>query len=251
LEVDLERMDPYWSYNIARSLTVLEQQDDSWARKSETPSSDNMCNLLFRKPLPNSRRIVPIEGPTAKATELHDYLERLTAEDSERRKRLDGLKAEDSGRRSHLERLVAEGSERRDKVKHIIAEVTELRNHLGEEFLHLHELDCIPDDRPQMLPDDCFFAKWSRPVLQTAAQRKVELRIESGRPYDKDTLEDPDKIGLDHKRYSRSGGVYRQYDSLQPSPSASDEAPQRAAAYECVSCYFKEVGVGFLGNQYP
>ncbi|KAF1993736.1 hypothetical protein P154DRAFT_582509 [Amniculicola lignicola CBS 123094] len=122
---------------------------------------------------------------------------------------------------------------------------------LDPKFFKYHRLDALPYDQPSLLPADCLFAKWYRPVVQEDYARFVENRITIRRPWDKSISEDPALIGLDHTRFSRTPAIFREYEPLEAHTHvqrASEEtgAPDTinvlsCAALECVSCYFANI----------
>jgi len=134
--------------------------------------------------------------------------------------------------------------------------ISDFGQHLGVEkkFFHHHFLDCLPHDRLRSAPDGCFFAKWSRRVLQEHAQWSIETKIASGQPYDVDILSDPHHIGLDHNRYHKFPNIHRQYDLLEPqldfieTPLLNPKKLLRHAAKECISYCYKPVTNGYMGN---
>lgn len=116
---------------------------------------------------------------------------------------------------------------------------------LDPNFFKYHRLNALPYDQPSLLPADCLFAKWYRPVVQEDYARFIEHRIAIRRPWEKSISDDPALIGLDHTRFSRLPGIFREYEPLEAkshvqraSPETDTVSALSCAALECVSCYF-------------
>ncbi|KAI9771082.1 MAG: hypothetical protein M1840_002433 [Geoglossum simile] len=125
----------------------------------------------------------------------------------------------------------------------------------SKEFFHNHSLDYLPSGQPEPTPN-CFFFKWPRRVLQESELWDRETRIRANKPYDSNTSADPEKLGLDHKRFQRHPRIYRPYDTLEPqlnnrtSPfpdPTSYPGCVRHAAHECCSFFYKKVDGRFIG----
>lgn len=125
------------------------------------------------------------------------------------------------------------------------------------EFFHFHSRDSLPHDQPQLMPYNCFFAKWPCQVRQRHDSRVIENLIASGQAHDKEGVSNPSLYHLNHKAYSREPPILRPYHSLEPCL----EPPQtsiydldrglkdlKCAVEVCVSFRFKRAGEGLCGN---
>jgi hypothetical protein len=85
----------------------------------------------------------------------------------------------------------------------------------------------------------------------------------ANRPWDLESLIDPGKLCQSHEHYENVSRVYRPHAPLEIKPlewsdpvtsseGARDDGKKPRFRYlvsgECVSCYFKEVPNGFIGN---
>ena len=110
-------------------------------------------------------------------------------------------------------------------------------------FSH-HYLNVLPFHRGGF-GDRLFFGKWFRRVYQDPQQRFIEERLATGRPYNSDVAVDPQKLGLDHERYSWATCNRRPFSSLDPDSKGEDDT--KVAIGECASICIRRVDNATIG----
>lgn len=119
---------------------------------------------------------------------------------------------------------------------------------VGRKFVATHLQD---DEGPRrdlgLETPNAFFATWSRLVVQSENQFKMEQRILQGKSYDIDTIGDPMDRHLDHTRYYRWPDCpYRSYDLISVS---QDGKKLCHAARESMSFFYTTDVQLFTGTQ--
>ncbi|KAH0548619.1 hypothetical protein GP486_007837 [Trichoglossum hirsutum] len=133
-----------------------------------------------------------------------------------------------------------------------------------QEFFNYHKLNDPPSDCSDFR--DYFFIKWPRCLRQTPRQWKIEDRISSKRPWDLDSIIDPEKLFQDHNRYLKVKLYCRPHAPLEPKPTELSHLPAPVhpdgrtvdgndgererfqVMRENISYYFKRVDGGFIGD---
>ena len=112
-------------------------------------------------------------------------------------------------------------------------------------FFELHTADSFQRTDPSFKSaTSSFFAKWPRPVTETADQWAIERRISSGKPWNIDMDKDPHSVSLDHQRYSRLPGIYRPYWPICINPTGG----MSFAAMENVSVHWDDHSGKYIGT---
>ena len=114
------------------------------------------------------------------------------------------------------------------------------------EFFSSHEADTLRQIDTRSPHDSFrFFAKWARPVEQSARNWEIEKLISTKKPYNLDINADPHRVKLNHERYSRNAGIYRPYWPIK----AAATGTVRHAALESVSFHLRSYGDKKLGKR--
>jgi hypothetical protein len=113
-----------------------------------------------------------------------------------------------------------------------------------QQYFDFHQSNAVPSVRAKFdFQDRSFFAKWSRYIWQSPKRWGIEQRIETGLPYNINTVTDPDTLRLDHERYSKLLPEYRSYDPISKTKSNY----HGHAAQEIISVFWKKLESSWIG----